>query len=127
MEHGVTIKKEKKPLYITLNGTRYTEESKCPACSGERDTGGKLEFKKRTNWFLKCIKCKYVIHSERVKLKQELYRKKRNDRKLQIVQTEKRKKKKLKITRADKKRIALFLKKRKAVHNFQTQTTPVVT
>ena len=55
---------------ITLNGTRYTENSKCPSCSSEVDKGGRLELKKVKNYFLKCIKCKYTIRSQKVRDKQ---------------------------------------------------------
>ena len=65
---------------ITLNGTTYKEDSKCPSCSGERDTGGRLELKKRTNYFLKCIKCKYTVKSEKVINKQLSYLKKKQDK-----------------------------------------------
>lgn len=56
---------------ITLNGTTYTQDSKCPSCSSEVDNGGKLELKKIKNYFLKCNKCKYVIRTEKVRNKQE--------------------------------------------------------
>lgn len=47
-----------------LNGTKYTEGSKCPACSSEVDKGGRLQFKKRKRPFLKCDRCKYTILSQ---------------------------------------------------------------
>jgi uncharacterized Zn finger protein len=56
---------------IDLNGIRYREGSKCPSCSSEVDTGGRLELKKIKNYFLKCKKCKYVIRSKKVRDKQE--------------------------------------------------------
>lgn len=65
---------------IYLNGTRYLEEDKCPSCSSERDTGGRLELKKRTNYFLKCRKCKYVVKSDRTINKQLAYYQKRKDK-----------------------------------------------
>ena len=74
----------KQPKYITLNGSTYTEGSRCPACSAEKDTGGRLEFKKRTNWYLKCFKCRYTVHGERAKNKQALYVKKKRDANLGI-------------------------------------------
>jgi len=56
---------------IELNGTRYNIDSKCPSCSSEADKGGRLEFKKIKNNFLKCNKCKYVIRTQKVRDKQE--------------------------------------------------------
>lgn len=56
---------------ISINGTRYTEDSKCPSCSSEVDKGGRLELKQVKNYFLKCKKCKYVIRTKKVTDKQE--------------------------------------------------------
>jgi uncharacterized Zn finger protein len=55
---------------IELNGTRYYEESKCPSCSSERDTGGRLKLHFRKRAFLRCEKCKYTIlsHATRDKI-----------------------------------------------------------
>jgi len=116
MEHATPNKgrKTKPPQVIKLNGTIYREDSKCPACSGERDTGGRLEFRKRKNWFLKCRKCKYAVHSDRVKLQQEKWRKKKFDRKIVILQSTHRKKKKLKITKAVAKEIKRLRAEQKA-------------
>lgn len=58
---------------IELNGFRYYEGSKCPACSSERDTGGRMELKKRARHFLKCNKCKYTILGKQTREKQERY------------------------------------------------------
>lgn len=71
---------KKKTLY--LNGIRYKEEDKCPACSSERDTGGRLQLHKRTNYFLKCRKCKYSVKSERTINQQLGYLKKKQDKQL---------------------------------------------
>ena len=65
---------------ISINGTRYFEDSNCPSCSSEVDNGGRLELKKLKNFFLKCKKCKYSIKSERVINKQLSYLKKRRDK-----------------------------------------------
>lgn len=65
---------------IYLNGTRYYEQDRCPSCSSERDTGGRLELKKRTNYFLKCAKCKYTVKSEKAINKQLSYLKKKQDK-----------------------------------------------
>jgi len=56
---------------ITLNGTTYRENSRCPSCSGERDTGGRLKLYKRKRDFLKCEKCKYSILGEKTRNKIE--------------------------------------------------------
>ncbi len=56
---------------IELNGIRYREESKCPSCSSERDTGGRMKLKKRARYFLKCEKCKYSILGEQTRTKIE--------------------------------------------------------
>jgi len=56
---------------IELNGTRYNKDSKCPSCSIERDSGGRLELKKIKNFFLKCNLCKYVIRTKKVVERQE--------------------------------------------------------
>lgn len=71
---------KKKGVYI--NGSTYYEDDKCPACSGERDIGGRLCLRKRTNHYLVCRKCKYAVKGEQSILKQEIYLKKRNDKKL---------------------------------------------
>lgn len=109
----------KQPKHITLNGFNYTEDSKCPACSGEQDTGGRLVFRKRTNWFLKCKKCKYSVQSERAIHRQALYFKKKQDAQLGIKSKWKsRPKKKLKITKEDRETIRKFLElKKKTKHN----------
>ena len=65
------------PKSITLNGTTYNEDSKCPSCSSEVDKGGRLELKKIKNFFLKCNKCKYTIRSQKVRDKQERWEEKR--------------------------------------------------
>ena len=110
----------KQPKHIYLNGIAYTTNSKCPACSGERDTGGRLEFRKKKNYYLHCSKCKYSIHSQRAKLKQEKYRAAQHDRNLGIIQTPKRKRKKLKVTKADKQRIRRYLAEQKAKEELAT-------
>ena len=46
-------------------GREFSEGGRCPACSGSRDTGGRLELKRRKNFFLKCKKCRYTLHSEK--------------------------------------------------------------
>ena len=43
------------PKTITLNSTKYTEDSKCPSCSSEVDNGGRLEIRKRKRVFLNVI------------------------------------------------------------------------
>jgi len=59
---------------VTRNGTRYFVGSKCPACSVERDTGGRLEHKTNEKRFaLICAKCLYVVRSEREMLKRRTY------------------------------------------------------
>ena len=58
---------------IELNGFRYSEGSKCIACSSEVDKGGRLELKKRARHFLKCNKCAYTILSKQTREKQERY------------------------------------------------------
>ena len=69
---------------ITLNGTRYYKDSRCPSCSSEVDNGGRLELKKIKNYFLKCIKCKYVIRSKKVRDKQENWEASRRKRFLRL-------------------------------------------
>lgn len=56
---------------ILLNGTRYYEDSKCPACSSERDNGGRLKIKKRVRPFLKCDKCQYTILGSKTRSQRE--------------------------------------------------------
>lgn len=51
---------------ITKFGRQYKEGGKCPACSSSTDKGGRLELKRRKNIFLKCAKCRYSVHSEKV-------------------------------------------------------------
>ena len=63
---------------IDLNGIVYREDSKCPSCSSERDTGGRMKLKKRTRVFLKCEKCKYSILGEKTRTKIEKERAKRD-------------------------------------------------
>lgn len=58
---------------IELNGFMYYEGSKCPACSSERDKGGRLQLMKRLRPFLKCNLCKYSILSNKTRNKQERY------------------------------------------------------
>lgn len=58
---------------IELNGTSYHEGSKCPACSSERDKGGRLELKKRVQIFLKCNLCRYSILSRETRNKADRY------------------------------------------------------
>ena len=58
---------------ITLNNTRYLEDSRCPCCSSEKDKGGRLKLKKRTRYFLKCDLCKYSILGEFSRNKKEKY------------------------------------------------------
>jgi Zn ribbon nucleic-acid-binding protein len=69
---------------IYLNGTRYTQGSKCPCCSVEIDKGGRLALFKRKNYFLKCEKCKYTVKDERVREKQFSYLKRMDERRLGI-------------------------------------------
>jgi uncharacterized Zn finger protein len=57
-------------ITIQRFGREFSEGNKCPACSGSRDKGGRLAAKKRVNVFLKCARCKYTIHSERVVIAQ---------------------------------------------------------
>jgi len=57
----------KQPYSISLNGTRYYEEGKCPACSSEVDNGGRLKLQKRKRCFLKCDRCKYSILSQKTR------------------------------------------------------------
>lgn len=59
---------------IELNGIRYTEGSKCIACSSEIDKGGRFELKKIKNYFLKCTNCKYTIKSKRVRDRQDRWK-----------------------------------------------------
>lgn len=63
---------------IELNGLRYTEDSKCPCCSSEKDKGGRLKIQKRARLFLKCNLCKYSILSKQTRSKQERYIAKRD-------------------------------------------------
>lgn len=56
---------------IELNGSRYLENSKCPACSSERDKGGRLKLHKLARHFLKCELCKYSILSKETRDRQE--------------------------------------------------------
>ena len=65
---------------ITLNGFKYQQDSKCPACSSEVDKGGRLQLKKRVNYFLTCNNCKYTIKSARAVNKQENYMQRRRDK-----------------------------------------------
>lgn len=44
-------------------GRIYKTGQRCPACSGERDQGGRLQTKRRKYFFLKCDRCKYIIRS----------------------------------------------------------------
>lgn len=57
-------------MKITRFGRVFEKGGKCPACSSSRDTGGRLELKKRKNFYLKCKKCKYAVKSEKVILAQ---------------------------------------------------------
>ncbi len=52
-------------IRVEKYGNVYYEEGKCPACSSEVDKGGRLQAHKRTNYYLKCERCKYTIHSTR--------------------------------------------------------------
>lgn len=57
--------------HIELNGTRYTEGSKCISCSSEVDKGGRFTWNKRVRPYLKCNKCSYSILSQKTRNKQE--------------------------------------------------------
>lgn len=63
-------------------GKAFTEGGKCPACSGERDTGGKLQLRQRKNIYLKCNKCRYTIKTEKAALEQEKRLRRIRDKKL---------------------------------------------
>ena len=52
-------------MRFVLNNWEYHEGDRCPACSSEKDCGGRLEMKKRKFPYLKCCKCKYTIHEEK--------------------------------------------------------------
>lgn len=55
---------------------------KCPACSVERDKGGRLELRQRKNKYLKCSQCKYTVHSLRVFQEQQARKEKRRRQKI---------------------------------------------
>lgn len=67
-------------IQIELNGTVYTEGSKCLACSSERDNGGRFVLKKRLRHYLKCQKCGYSIKSVATRKSVERYHKSLSDR-----------------------------------------------
>lgn len=69
-------------ITIDRYGSRYTEGGKCPACSNEIDTGGRLKRQKRKYFFLKCAKCKYTIHATVHYEKKVKYLKKQSDKDL---------------------------------------------
>jgi len=50
---------------------------KCPACSSERDKGGRLIAKKKTQWYLKCLRCKWSVSQS--KLQPKGYERQRRD------------------------------------------------
>ena len=50
---------------IEVNGFWYSEGSKCPSCSSEKDRGGRFKLLKRVRPFLKCELCKYSIKSKK--------------------------------------------------------------
>ena len=52
-------------MRFVLNNWEYHEGDKCPACSSDKDVGGRLEKKTRKFPYLKCIKCKYTINEEK--------------------------------------------------------------
>jgi len=56
---------------VELNNFNYYEGSKCPACSSEKDKGGRLEIKTRLRPFLKCSLCKYSIMGKKTKTAKE--------------------------------------------------------
>jgi len=60
----------------------YHEQQKCPACSSERDKGGRLIAKKKKNWYLSCSNCRYSITQSKVQDKNAVYQKKRRDKRL---------------------------------------------
>lgn len=39
---------------------KWQEGQKCPACSSERDKGGRLAAFKKKHWYLKCQRCKWA-------------------------------------------------------------------
>ncbi len=44
----------------------YREGQRCPACSAERDRGGRLVAHKKKHWYLNCAVCKYSIIKSKV-------------------------------------------------------------
>lgn len=60
-------------IRVEKYGNVYYEQGKCPACSSEQDKGGRLQAHKRTNYYLKCDRCKYTIHSTKALQKKENY------------------------------------------------------
>lgn len=68
------------PQKLERYGVIYYTESKCPACSGEKDNGGRLKGYKRKFFYLKCDRCKYTIKSTNAIEKQEYQVKKYYDK-----------------------------------------------
>lgn len=50
-----------KTKQVNRNGVIYYEGQKCPACSGERDKGGRMETVKPKQVSLRCTLCKYTV------------------------------------------------------------------
>ena len=86
----------KKMTTITLNGVSYQEGSKCPACSSERDTGGRLVLHKRKHFYLTCKKCRYTVRTEKAINQQISYLHRLADKKVGIVVSERKRKKRAK-------------------------------
>ena len=52
-----------KIINIERYGVKYQTGSKCPACSVERDQGGRLKLESRKYYYLRCDRCKYAVKS----------------------------------------------------------------
>jgi hypothetical protein len=119
-------RKTQQPQYLQLNGVKYQEGSKCPACSSEVDKGGRLHFKQKKNWYLKCERCKYLIETERVRNKRENYLESRRKKRVLVKEGFGRRKKNLKITKKMAKEIQrqrMMLKRRKELEAIAERDT----
>jgi len=62
----------------------YREGQKCPACSSERDKGGRLHkaIRSVTSYYLKCQVCRYSVTETKVSDRDRLYVQKKKDKAL---------------------------------------------